>query len=166
MLYLSFPSPQFPTQLPDSVQSLEEADTETPQRRAYFTNLSREEIFAHYKSQLQSLVFFGQLIPALRLNYPPEDAYSIIRDQTRSVYLEEVLYPIRESIFINGFVPKQAKDEIWYKGSRYEQKITVKYSSSNSVLRLLITGIGVLVFFIIIQQYSDFFKKMPLRIWQ
>lgn len=136
--YLSIPSPSFPNPPPDSVQSLEEGDTEiTSQRRAYFTNYTREEVLNHYQNQLQPTIF-GMKLSVYRLNYPPEDAYSIIRDQTRSSYLEEVVVPLRESLFVNGFIPTEAKDIIGYRGATYYQKITVKYATSATFLRVII----------------------------
>ncbi|MEK7188852.1 MAG: hypothetical protein AAB685_03305 [Patescibacteria group bacterium] len=119
------------------------ADTETPYRRAYFTNFSREEVISHYQREF-SKISFGIQLPALRLNYPPEDSQTLIRDQTRSTFLEEIVHPLRESLFINGFKPKFAKDEIWYKGVHYEQKITVKYVPSSLYIRLLVF-VGILI---------------------
>jgi hypothetical protein len=130
VVYLIIPSPDFPEPLSDSVQSLEEADTETSLRRAYFTNFTREEIIAHYRDQ------FGG--PLIRLNYPPEEAQTLIRDQTRSWYLEELVRPGRESLFVNGFIAQQEKDDIWYKGKHYEQKITIKYVPSALWARMLV----------------------------
>ena len=37
-----------------------------------------------------------------RLNYPPEDAQTLIRDQTQATFLEEIVHPMRESLFIAG----------------------------------------------------------------
>lgn len=133
--YSLYPNAKFPLPPEDSLQSAEQADTEISTRRAYFTDFGREEVIALYKSQFSYL-------PTLRLNYPPEDAQTLIRDQTRSAYLEELVHPFRESIFINGFVPKEAKDEIWYRGVHFEEKITIRYYSSNPVVRtavLLVT---------------------------
>ena len=129
---------------------MEEADIETPLKRAYFTNYTREQVVAHYKNQFRYQSFI------LRLNYPPEDAQTIIRDQTRSTYLEELVHPLRESLFINGFQPRVAKDDIWYKGIHYEEKITVKYVPSSVFIRTPIAVLSLLSFFLVVWQY---FKK-------
>ena len=131
LVYLIKPSPSFPAPPPGSFQSMEDADTETPLRRAYFTNYTREQVIAHYKNQFK--LRFG----TLELNYPPEDAQTLIRDQTRSRYLEELVHPFRESVYINGFIPQVAKDDIWYKGVHYEEKITIRYVPSNLILRMI-----------------------------
>lgn len=122
---------------------MEEADTEYEYRRAYFTNLTRQEVVSYYQSQFR-LSIFGFEVPSLGLNYPPEDAQTLIRDQTRSSFLEELVYPLRESFYINGFKPTLDKDEIWYKGVHYEQKITVRFVPGNRLLSLFIV-IGALV---------------------
>lgn len=136
--YLALPTPSFPIQLPDSVQSLEEADVESPLRRAYFTNFNREQVLDFYQKQMEKPILMGIPLPTYRLNHPPEEAYTLVRDQTRSTFLEEIVHPFRESLFVNGFKPKVAKDEIHYKGVRYEQKITVRYIPSSAPVRMAI----------------------------
>lgn len=93
LFYILPGSPEFPKPPADSVQSKEPADSESPFRRAYFTNLNREEVINHYKKEFNQ--GFGVYTP--RLNYPPEESATIIRDQTRSTYLEEIVHPLRES---------------------------------------------------------------------
>lgn len=149
LVYLLLPSPPFPAQPPDSVQSLEDADTETPQRRAYFTNFTRQQVLEHYQRQFSRSSFLGLPLLTYRLNYPPEEAFSLIRDQTRSTFLEEIVHPMRESFFVNGFAPKEEKDDIWYKGKHYEQKVTVKYVPSSVFVRVPIALLALVALFAI-----------------
>lgn len=146
-IYTLIPSPKFPEPPPGAVQSMEKADTEDPMRRAYFTNYTREQVIDHYKNQFR----YQPLI--LRLNYPPEDAQTLIRDQTRSVYLEELVHPLRESLFINGFIAGVPKDDIWYKGVHYEEKIIVKYVKSSIFVRVPVAIASVLALVYVIYQY-------------
>lgn len=127
--YSIIPAKDFPSPPVGAKQSFEPADTETRLRRAYFVNLTRAEIVSHYERE------FGWL-PTLRLNYPPEEAQTIIRDQTKSSYLEELVHPFRESIYINGFEPKEDKDVILIEGVVYDQKITIRYVPSSIMLRM------------------------------
>ena len=150
LAYLSLPNPEFPTPPPDALQSDEPGDTETPLRRAYFTNLTREEVMSHYKNQL---------MPAYRLNYPPEEAQTIIRDQTRSTFLEEIVHPLRESVFINGFEPKDPKDAIEIAGRDWRQKIIVRYVPSRLWLRLVLGLSTVFVMVVVFKEYLGFFRK-------
>lgn len=137
------PAEGFPAAPEGAVQSFEPADTETPLRRAYFVNMTRDDVMAHYKKEFDSL-------PILRLNYPPEEAQSIIRDQTRSSYLEELVHPFRESVYVNGFMPKEEKDVILINGIIYDQKITIRYVPSSVIVRVLYTLAVSVLFYILI----------------
>ena len=151
--YLGFPSPPFPKPPSDSVQSLEEADVEDAhERRAYFTNFSREEVLNHYEEELQKT--FPVLFPSYQVSYPPEDAQTLIRDQTRSVHLPEIIHPARESLFVNFFEAQTAKDAISYKGIPYERKITVRYIPTPIIPRILITLPAFLFFAYVARELS------------
>jgi len=144
--YVSLPLGGFPKPLPEAVRSTEPADVETPLRRGYFTDATREQVIAHYKSQ------FGSL-PTFRLNYPPEEAQALIRDQTRSTYLEELVQPGRESVFINGFEPHRDNEAIVVDGKRYEQKIIVRYAPSGLHIRLMVVALSTLLIYALLYQF-------------
>jgi hypothetical protein len=147
--YLVLPNPDFPKPPPDSFQSKEPADIETPLRRSYFTNFTREEVVTWYKNQ------FG----GYRLNYPPEEAQTIIRDQTRSTFLEEIVHPFRESIYINGFEPKNPKDVIFIEGRNWRQKITVRYVPSTLIVRVLIFAGMVILSILLFKGWAKTWKN-------
>jgi len=138
LFYIGLPNQQFPEKLDDSIQSEEPADTESLYRRAYFTNYSREEVLDHYVNEYLNDQKYYIKMPTYRLNYPPEEAQTIIRDQTRSTFLEEIVHPFRGSLFINGFEPKNDKDAIFIKGKPWKQKIIVRQVGSNVYIRLLL----------------------------
>lgn len=137
LFYLSLPSPDFPQPPPDSIQSHEPADSETPLRRAYFTNYTRAQVLEWYESQLRTSSFLNLKMPTYRLNYGPEESQLIIRDQTRSTFLEEIVHPFRESVYVNGFEPTDPKDVIFIEGKNWRQKIIIRYVPSALVVRLL-----------------------------
>ena len=154
-----FPNSQsFPNPPSDSVQSKEPADTENPLRRAYFTNLNRQEVINHYKKEFNSFSF---IFYTPRLNYPPEESATIIRDQTRSTYLEEIVHPLRESLYINGFEPKSEKDTIIIEGKRWNQKIIVRYVPSSFSTRLVVTFLFGVSFYLVLNEAFNLisFKK-------
>lgn len=151
LIYVFLPTPQFPLPPPNSAQSFEPADTESHLRRAYFTNLTREEVLSHYENIFNT----GTKIPTLRLNYQPEEAQSIIRDQTKSTYLEELVHPFRESIFVNGFEPKSEKDTIIIDGVRWKQKIIVKYLPSNYIYRVIVTLLTATSVYLLWKEYKN-----------
>lgn len=134
LVYVLPKSPEFPNSPSDFVQSGEPADVETKLRRGYYTNLSRAEVIAHYEKEFNK----GFDIYTPRLNYPPEDAPLLIRDQTKSTFLEEIVHPLRESIYINGFEPKTEEYAQYYKGIRYNQKIIVRYVPSSILVRVIV----------------------------
>lgn len=129
LIYLAWPAPQFPTTLWDFASSTEPADKETPFRRGYYTNLTREQLMSHYTKEFG----WGE-----RLNYPPEEAQTMIRDQTHATFLEEIVHQMRESIFIAGneFGPNQGVFTV--DGKSFTQKVIVKYVGSNIYFRILI----------------------------
>ncbi len=155
VFYLLLPNPSFPEPPPDALQSNEPADTETTLRRAYFTNFTREEVLVHYKNQLEKSAFLGAPLPTYRLNYPPEEAKTIIRDQTRSTFLEEIVHPLRESIFINGFEPKDPKDAIFIDEKFWRQKIIVRFVPSSTLFRLAIVIPTLFLLVVIFRNWQD-----------
>ncbi len=150
LFYVLLPAPDFPLPPPDSLQSREPADSETPLRRAYFTNLTREEVMDWYLDQFK----WGY-----RLNYGPEESQSIIRDQTRSTFLEEIVHPFRESVFINGFEPKEEKDKINIEGRPWRQKIIVRHVPSTSPIRLIVSTLTLVIILILVREYSYTLKR-------
>lgn len=167
LIYLSLPSLNFPNPPPYSLQSEEPADKETPLRRAYFTNFTRSQILDYYQSQF-SISFLGLNLPNYRLNYPPEEAKTLIRDQTRSTFLEEIVYPLRESLFVNGFEPKEEKDTIFIGGQRWRQKIIVRHVSSTILMRLFIGFLIIILTPLVLKNFFtslSLLKKEAKRVW-
>lgn len=143
LIYLALPAQSFPEKLPQSIQSTEPADLESVYRKSYFTDHDRSEIMAHYFNEYRKDVF---TLPYLtyKLNYPPEEAQILIRDQTRSSFLEEIVHPLHQSIYINGYQPKDNKDIIFVEGKNWQHKVTVKYVSSALFVRIVI-GISIII---------------------
>lgn len=138
LVYVISPSPQFPSPMSDFYLSNEPADTETPLRRGYYTNATREEVMSHYINEFKKSSFFNLSFLTYRLNYPPEEAQTLVRDQTKSTFLEEIVHPLRESIYINGFEPLGPEYAIVVKGVPWRQKITVRYVPSSLVVRIVV----------------------------
>lgn len=147
--YLLLPSPAFPPPPPGSFHSTEPADTETILRQAYYTNLSRAEIMQFYDTQFQ-----GKISIQYRLDLPHEEAYALIRDQTRSSYLEQIIHPWRESLYINVFVPTKPTEQINIQNVHYLNKITVRYLPSHTISRLTVLLMSSLVIVWLTKEYS------------
>lgn len=140
LLYLAIPSQKYPIVNNGTYQSDEPADVESPLRRGYYNDETRAGIISEYKSVFNSIniLGFNFKLFSFTLNYPPEEAQTLIRDQTRSNYLEEIVHPLRESLFINGFIPQKDSDAIVINGQKYLQKNIVKLVNSNLYLRVII----------------------------
>jgi hypothetical protein len=142
--YFLIPSPELPDPPGDSLVSHEPADTESPYRKAYYTNLKREEIMSYYKKVFYSP---GQI----RLNLPPEDAQIVIRDQTRSNFLEELVHPGKEVLYVNGFYPDKPQDQIIRNDKIYIGKITVRMVPTHPITRLTGWGLTLLSIYLLIR---------------
>lgn len=168
LFYLSFPNFDFPSPPPGALRSQEPGDTETPLRRAYFTDYDRGQVMEWYKNQMSHSSFLGLPLPTYLLNYPPEDAQTLIRDQTRTTFLEEIVHPMRESLYVNGFEPSNPKDAVIIEGTHYRQKIIIKYVPSDLFVRFGVL-VGLIAFVILIfnswsKTLKDF-RNLKIKIW-
>jgi len=128
IVYLVTPTPVIPD-LVESVKSDLPGDTEQIANvSGYFTNLSRDQVISFYKKKYKGLF-------RINLNHPPEKAKEIIVNTIPSYYLEELVLPFKESLYINGFEwendvftkpEKRIKNKIFYQGQEYKSKITIR----------------------------------------
>jgi hypothetical protein len=148
LIYLIIPGPgsvfDFPA-LPESTKSDEPGDTyQVPNIVAYFSANFRDFVILFYSSNYQSRSTI--LIPPLRLNHPPEYGWETVRDRVTSTYLEELVYPLRDSLFINGYEPFLENGEprfagavpIEINGMNYDTKTTLRYYPSPVWARMLV----------------------------
>ena len=173
LIYLLLPGPtsiQDIPAIPESVKSTEPGDTtQVSNVAAYFSNMRRKDVTHFYHQQFSYLSFLGIQIPPLKLNRPPEEAYMYIRDQQASTYLEEYVYPLRDSIFVNGFEPfnehgkayRAGATDIFIDGVFYDTKTTVRYFGSPMIWRILIY-IGIWIgFYFMYKTIKEILKKKP-----
>ena len=167
LVYLSLPGSSFPNQLPDAIRSGEPADMETPLRREYYTDILRSNVMDHYLREFSNK---GSILyPTYRLNYPPEESQTRVRDQTRSTYLEEIVHPFRESIYVNGMEPKLAKDVIVIDDKNWNAKVIVRYLPSNVVIRIVIGILTILMIYLVFREWKrslkDFVRFVKTKRW-
>lgn len=141
LVYILSPGPtkieDFPP-IPDSLKSDEPGDTyQNPNIVAYFSDFDREKITRFYRSAYQKNHFLVGLLFPISLNYPPETARAVIRNEQVSTFLEEYVYPLRGSILVNGYEPfvenEIKKREHWFIRDRIH--INGRYFVSKSTLR-------------------------------
>lgn len=137
--------------LPDSGHSTLPGDVwQVPNIKAYFSDKYREYVTGFY------FIDYKQRNPfpfdPVNLNHPPEFAYTYIKDQTRSTYLEEYTYPLRDSVFVNGMEPFYESGEVRFEGATqhdydgdyYDTKVILRYYPSSLPVRLAV-WLGIIV---------------------
>lgn len=152
VIYLLLPGANIPD-LEPALRSTEPGDTwQIPGVWAFYTNLSRRESIDFFEKAFSRSSFLGIPLPAYRLNHPPEYARETIKDTLASNFYEELIHPLRESLFISGWIPSEDKvylaqaekpiTDFLIEGNTYTAKITLYHVESPIWARLLIwTGI-------------------------
>ncbi|MDO8639002.1 MAG: hypothetical protein Q7R43_05480 [Candidatus Daviesbacteria bacterium] len=150
LIYLILPGPSKISDfkpLPDAMVSDLSGDTwQVENVVGYFSNNYRDFATSLYYQNFRELNFLP--FPPLKLNHPPEYAYQYIKDQTDSTYLEEYFYPLRGSLFVNGFEPfeEDSKAPRWRNASKFftgsdhekETKVTLRYDHVPLHSRILV----------------------------
>lgn len=167
LVYLVLPGPSKITdfaELPDSTKSQLDGDTvQIPNVAGYFSNNYRKFVTQFYLNDYLHLLLIP-IVP-IRLNHPPEYAFRVIKQYTESTYLEEFVYPLRDSLYVNGFEPINPDGSQRYPGARilghggkeYYTKTTLRFYPSAVVVRILVwIGIEAAVVFLW-RQYEEFF---------
>jgi len=146
-VYLLSPTPQVP-ELDGGIRSDEPGDTwQNPDQEAYYTNKVRSEVIPEMQRKFTSQIL-NYSIPTFRLNYRPEESYQFIRDQVKSYYLEEIVYPLKESLFVSGWEPTNSpefrhleekdKPKVTFKNIVYLSKVTIRPVNSAIWARILV----------------------------
>ncbi len=148
LIYMVWPGPSKISNfkpLPSSDKSTLEGDTiQIPNVAAYFSDNYRKYVVDYYQKNYQQNSHFP--FPPMRLNHPPEYSWNVIKKHTDSTYLEELVYPLRDSLYVNGLevfyedgTPKfwgSTKFEIgannWY------TKTTLRFYPSKTTVRIFV----------------------------
>jgi len=144
-LYLSAPLAMLPPpDLSKAYKSDEPGDTwQIEDVSAYYTDKERKEVVSYYQEYFSKASF----LPSLRLNYPPEFGKEVFIDTKQTYYLEELVYPMKQSLFINGyewendvFTPVASRKQFILKadGKVWKSKVSLKWFSSSVIVRLAI----------------------------
>lgn len=168
--YLSLPAPKDFPPLPNSVKSVEPGDTEQIANvSAYYTDMSREEVVNFYYDYFSKSPFFNIPLPTYRLNHPPERIREVLRETQQSTFVEEIVHPLRESVFVNGFEwnndpftePEgRAKNILIVNGKTYQFKVTLFYQESQAWQRLLVFYSVLVLSFLVCRAYGEIYIKL------
>lgn len=96
----------------------------------------------------------------MEFNYPPEEAQTIIRDQTYATFLEEIDHPMRESLFVAGNQIPSGKPPFEVDGKKFNQKVIVKYVDSNVFVRLSVGILTLCLIWILGREYAKTYAKI------
>lgn len=142
--------------LPDSVKSTLEGDTiQIPNVAGYFSNNYRDFVLPFYIKDYWRLTFLP--VPPYRLNYAPEFSWTAIKKHTDSTYLEEIVYPLRGSLYVNGLEPLTPGGEPrWWGAGKFQEggivtetKVTLRFYPSSVFVRFIVwVGIVVSILFL------------------
>lgn len=159
LIYMLWPGPAKITDfipLPDSAKSRLAGDTfQIPNVAGYFSNNFRDFVVPFYALNYWQKTLLP--FPPLRLNHPPEYSWTVIKKHTDSTYLEELVYPLRDSLFVNGFEPfyPDGKPKFWgssqfdVDGKNWYTKTTLRFYPSPKVIRIVVwLGIVSSVYFL------------------
>lgn len=143
--------------LPSSAKSTLAGDNiaQVPNVAGYFSDNYRDFVVPFYRKVYQNLSRLP--FPPLRLNHPPEYSWNVIKKHTDSTYLEELVYPLRGSLYVNGFEPfyPDQKPKFWgsaqfnESGQGFFTKTTIRYYPSNIIVRILVWG-GIISSFVLL----------------
>ncbi len=153
------PSPDNFPDLPSAVKSIEPGDTvQVKNVSAYYTDMPRKEAVDFYFNYFSRSPFLNIPLITYKLNHPPERIREVLRATQQSTFVEEIVHPLRESVFINGFewnndpfTPSKSREQniIVVDGKTYQFKVTIFYQKSAVWIRLIIfylaTGLGYLL---------------------
>lgn len=160
LIYMIWPGPNKMSDfkpLPNSSKSKLAGDTwQIPNVVGYFSNNYREFVVSYYLKNYQQLSNFP--FPPLKLNRPPEYSWQVIKKHTDSTYIEELVYPLRDSLYVNGFEPfyPDGSPKFWgsitfdVDGLSWFTKTTLRFYPSNVLIRIIVwLGIITLIYLLV-----------------
>jgi hypothetical protein len=167
--YLVLPSPvDFPL-LPGSIKSTEPGDTvQIANVSAYYTDMPRNEVVDFYFNYFSKSPFRNIPLITYKVNHPPERIREVLRDTQQSTFVEEIIHPFKDSVFVNGFEwdndpftspNRRIKNILIVNGKTYQFKITLYYQASNVFIRLLIFYLTIFSAYLIYKETQKILKK-------
>lgn len=169
-VYLLLPSPDNFPRLPGAVKSIEPGDTvQVENVSAYYTDMPRKEVVDFYFNYFSRSLFLNIPLITYKLNHPPERIREVLRDTQQSTYVEEIVHPFRESVFVNGFewnndpfTPPNSRGQniLVVDGKTYQFKVTIFYQESKVWQRLVIFYLAVGLGYLLIKEVKEFIKRL------
>lgn len=170
-LYLCLPAPKNLPALPDSVKSIEPGDTvQIANVSAYYTDMPRDQAVKFYFDYFSKSPFLGIPLPTYKLNHPPERIREVLRDTQQSTFVEEIVHPFRESVFVNGFEwnndpftsspEDRLRNILIVNGKTYQFKITLFYQESKLWQRLVVYYLTLASVFLLVKAFEGIIRRI------
>lgn len=166
--YLLLPSPRDFPPLPNSIKSVEPGDTiQIANVSACYTDTPRKEVVEFYQHYFSRSTFLGIPLITYKLNHPPERIREILRATQTSTYVEEIVHPLRESLFVSGFEwnndpftppDRRIKNILIVNDKTYQFKVTLFYQESGIWPRLLIYYLILIAIYWLILVYKNLWQ--------
>lgn len=167
--YLLLPAPKNFPDLPEAVKSTEPGDTvQITNVSAYYTDMPRAKVVEFYTNYFSKSSFLGIPLITYKLNHPPERIREVLRETQQSTYIEEIVHPLRESVFVNGFEwdndpftspERRVKNILVVNGKTYQFKVTLFYQESRIWQRLLVFYLSLLIVRLLLKTYSHIWQE-------
>lgn len=131
--------------LPNSDKSTLEGDTiQIPNVAAYFSDNYRNFVVSYYLENYKQKTWLP--FPPFKLNHPPEYSWKVIKKHTDSTYIEELFYPLKDSLYVNGLEPfyEDGTPKFWGSTKLNEgknlwyTKTTLRFYPSSFITRLVV----------------------------
>ncbi len=142
--------------LPNSDKSTLAGDTvQIPNVSAYFSDNFRDFVVPFYFQNYKEKTWLP--FPPLKLNHPPEFSWNVIKRHTDSTYFEEIVYPLRDSLYVNGYEPfyEDGSPKFWGSAKLNEgknlwfTKTTLRFFPSSPIVKFIVwLGISVSILFL------------------
>lgn len=159
LIYMVLPGPSGISNfkpLPNSDRSTLAGDTvQISNVTAFFSDNYRNFVVSFYYNNFRAKTWLP--FPPFKLNHPPEYSWNIIKKHTDTTYFEEVYYPLRDSLYINGLEPfyEDGSSKFWGSVKLDEgknlwfTKTTLRYFPSSFSIRIIVWfGISVSILFL------------------
>lgn len=148
LIYMVMPGPNSIadfTPLPNSDKSTLAGDTvQITNVTAFFSDSYRNFVVPFYSQDFRKKTWLP--FPPIKINHPPEVSWNVIKKHTDSTYLEEIVYPLRNSLYVNGFEPfyEDGTPKFWGSAKLNEgknlwfTKTTLRFFPSSLITRIIV----------------------------
>lgn len=160
-----------PPVLQNSIKAEESGDQVVPIGvTSFYTDFGRKEVVKFYAETFSRSYFLNLPLLTYQLTHPLERAKELLGEKQKATYVEEIIHPLKASLFISGyewendpFVPKieMERNKIIVEGKVFKAKVTLYYQEAPVVVRLFVflgTNLAALLVALAFKSIYDSFR--------